>query len=81
MSTRSALAWALSVTVVRGRVNFNAFCTRLPTTDAEYLAVGLDHHVAVDRRHNQVNATGLGVQFLLTRCSSMRPETWSGSGF
>ena len=32
ISTRSALALTLSVTVVRGRVNLNAFCNRFPTT-------------------------------------------------
>ena len=34
MSTRSALAPTLSVTVVRGRVNLKAFCRRFPTTAA-----------------------------------------------
>ena len=34
MSTRSALAPTRSVTVVRGRVNLNAFCSRFPTTAA-----------------------------------------------
>ena len=49
MSTRSALALTLSVTVVRGRVNLNAFCRRLPDDRREDLPVGLDGDAILDR--------------------------------
>ena len=62
MSTRSALAPTLSVTVVRGRVNLKAFCRRFPDHRREDLSVSLDRHAVFDRHHDQSDATGVRVQ-------------------
>jgi hypothetical protein len=62
MSTRSALAPTLSVTVVRGRVNLKAFCRRFPTTAARTCRSASIAPV-FDRRDGQCDATGVRVQF------------------
>ena len=61
MSTRSALAPTLSVTVVRGRVNLNAFC-RVSDHRSEDLSVSLDRHSILDGHHGECDATGVCLQ-------------------
>ena len=62
MSTRSALAPTLSVTVVRGRVNLNAFCSRFPHHRREDLSVSLDRHSILDGHHGESDAPGVCLQ-------------------
>ena len=61
MSTRSALAPTLSVTVVRGRVNLGVL-QKISHDRGEDLSVGLDRHAVFDGHGGQYDATSVRLQ-------------------